>query len=447
MTGVLAWSSLTGMKAPADRTWTHPSRRFYRFVILILAGFFLYGSYFAYDSIGAIEDYLMDSMGIGQSDIGSMYSLYSWGAIFTLLFAGWLIDRIGTRKSSVLFAGVVTLGAVIVAWASGVRTMHAGRFIFGAGSEALIVTQNAILARWFKGKELAFAFGASLTIMRLATMFSFNTEALIAERMGPGAALWIAAGLCVLSTGACVIYYLMDRRAEPVLDLAETGAGDRIKPGEIFKFKISYWHLTFICLLFYSGIFPFTSLSTNFFHEKWSLPLAVSAEGGFLAAALANFRHMFSTAPGTTSIITFMSLLFAPFAGALIDRFGKRATIMVLGSILMIPVYLLLGFTNLAPRFPMLVLGAAFVLVPAALWPAVPLIVRKGRVGTAYGLMTLIQNFGLMLFPWLNGRLRESTGTYGASMLMFSCLGAAALVFAVLLLKHDSSSDSVLERP
>jgi MFS family permease len=131
----------------------------------------------------------------------------------------------------------------------------------------------------------------------------------------------------------------------------------------------------------------------------------------------------------------------------MIDRFGKRATIMVLGCLLMIPVYLLLGFTNLAPRFPMLLLGVAFVLVPAALWPAVPLIVKKGRLGTAYGLMTLIQNFGLMLFPWLNGKLRESTGTYGTSMVMFSCLGAAALLFAIMLLRYDRSRGSILERP
>jgi len=113
----------------------------------------------------------------------------------------------------------------------------------------------------------------------------------------------------------------------------------------------------------------------------------------------------------------------------------------------MIPVYLLLGYTMLPPQFPMLLLGASFVLVPAALWPAVPLIVKKGRLGTAYGVITLIQNFGLMLFPWLNGKLRESTGSYGASMLMFSCLGALALVFAIVLLRNDRSGGRVLERP
>ncbi len=90
------------MDASAGLKWTHPSRRFYRFGILVIVSFFLYGSYFAYDSVGAIEDYLMEHMKIGQSDIGSMYSLYSWGAIVTLFFAGWLIDRIGTRKSSML---------------------------------------------------------------------------------------------------------------------------------------------------------------------------------------------------------------------------------------------------------------------------------------------------------------------------------------------------------
>ena len=92
---------------PADGvTWLHPSRKPYRFVILIVVCFVIYGSYFAYDSVGAIEDFLMDSMQIGQEDIGLMYSMYSWGAIFTLLAAGWLIDRIGTRRSSMHAPGV-----------------------------------------------------------------------------------------------------------------------------------------------------------------------------------------------------------------------------------------------------------------------------------------------------------------------------------------------------
>ena len=391
----------------------------------------IYGSYFAYDSVGAIEDYLMESLGIGQKAIGMMYSMYSWGAIATLLVCGWLIDRLGTRKSSLIFSGIVTLGAALVATASGVATIHVGRLIFGAGSEALIVAQSAILARWFRGKELAFAFGAAITIGRLGTLFSFNTEALIAETKSPAFALWVATGLCLLSMVANLIYFLMDRYAEPILGLGEQAKRDKLVFRDVLRFSRGYWYLTFICLTFYSAIFPFTALSTNFFHEKWALPLTAGGEGGFLAGVFANFRHMFSTAPGTTSIIVFASMVFAPLAGALIDRIGRRASLMLLGCALMVPAYLLLGLTGMRPIGPMLILGASFVIVPAALWPTVPLIVEEARLGTAYALMTLIQNVGLMAFPWLNGFLREHTGTYTASMLMFACLGLIAFVLSV----------------
>jgi MFS family permease len=424
-----------------------PAGRPYRFIVLLVVSFMLYGSYFAYDSVGAIEDYLMDSMGIGQRTIGLMYSFYSWGAIFTLLAAGFLIDRIGTRASSLIFSGTVTAGAVIVAAAPGVSMMLVGRLVFGAGSEALIVAQSAILGRWFKGRELAFAFGAALTIMRLGTIFSFNTEALIAETFSPGAALWVAALLCGLSAGASLIYFHLDRAAESLVGAEGAVTRDRIVWRQVLGFKRSYWYLTFVCVAFYSAIFPFTALSTNFFHEKWGLPLTVDSGGGFLAGVFANFRHMFSTAPGTTSIIVFASMVFAPVAGALVDRIGRRATLMIAGCGLMVPCYLIMGYTGLAPSIPMICLGAAFVLVPAALWPAVPLIVERRRLGTAFGVMTLVQNVGLMLFPWLNGRLREQTEAYTSSMLMFAMLGLGALVFALMLRRGDARRGGTLEAP
>jgi nitrate/nitrite transporter NarK len=95
----------------------------------------------------------------------------------------------------------------------------------------------------------------------------------------------------------------------------------------------------------------------------------------------------------------------------------------------------------------MIVLGAAFVLVPAALWPAIPLLVRKNMVGTGFGVLTQIQNIGLFAFPKLNGWLRESTGDYEASQLMFAGLGVVALIAAILLLASDRRADGVLERP
>jgi MFS family permease len=427
--------------------WFHPSRRSYRFIVLFFVGFMIYGSYFAYDAIGAIENTLMETLGIGQEDIGKLYSVYSLGPIFLLFAAGILIDRIGTRRASLIFAALITLGAVIVAASHSFWPMYAGRFVFGYGSEALLVAQNAILVRWFRGKELALAFGVALTISRLGTMFSFNTEALIADRFGPFTALWVAALLCGLSMLAVVAYILLDRRAEKILQLKEEDAGDRIILKQIKGLGSSFWFVTILCFTFYSAIFPFTSLSTNFFHEKWHLPDAVGAGGGFLSEVFNNFLHMFSTAPGTTSIVIFASMVFAPFAGRFIDKFGRRASIMIVGSIMLIIGHLVLGFSDLAPKFPMIVLGAAFVLVPAAMWPSVPLVVNKNIVGTAFGVMTQIQNIGLFAFPMLNGRLRESTGDYSASQVMFAALGVVALVSAFLLLRSDRRAGSILEKP
>jgi len=423
----------------------HPSRGLYRFGVLFIASTMLFGSYFAYDSVGAIETTLMKTMNVDRGAIGAMYTWYSIAAIFTVFLGGILIDRIGTRRASLLFSALVTLGAAVVAGAPSLPVLYAGRLIFGMGSESLVIAQNAILARWFRGKELALAFGIALTVSRLGTLFTFNTEALLDQRFGYRWALWVAAGLCGLSLIGNLAYNLLDRRAEKALGLREAGAGDKIVVADIARFDARYWFVTFLCVTFYSAIFPFTALSTDLFHEKWGLPNAAGEGLGFFAGIFYNLTHMFSTAQGTTTIIITASMFLAPFAGTLVDRIGRRASLMIVGSLLMIPAHLLIGYTMVPPALSMIVLGAAFVLVPAAMWPSVPLIVEKDRVGTAYGLMTMIQNVGLGLFPLLNGQLRDATHGYRASQLMFATLGAAGLAFALLLKRSDARAGRVLE--
>ncbi len=239
----------------------------------------------------------------------------------------------------------------------------------------------------------------------------------------------------------------MDARAERVLRLEEGEADEKVVLSDIKRFPRSFWYVALLCVTFYSAIFPFTALSTDFFHDKWGLPLAAGGTGSFFSQVFSNFLHMFSTAGGTTSIIIFASMIFAPFAGQLVDKIGHRATLMVFGALLMIPSYLLMAFTHIPPRWPMIMLGAAFVLVPAAMWPSVPLIVPKELTGSAFGLITMIQNIGLALFPFFNGKLRDITHTYTASMLMFACLGVAGLVFAWLLKRADTREGGALERP
>ncbi len=435
-------------EAPAlPLPWFHPGRKTFRFTVLGFASLMVFGSYFAYDSLGAIESLLMKAWGVDRGAIGATYTMYSLAAIPTVFIGGMLIDRLGTRRASLLFSGLVTLGALIVAVAPTLPVLYAGRLVFGMGSESLVVAQSAILARWFTGKELALSFGITLTVSRLGTLFTFNTEALLAERFGIAAALGTAAGLCGLSLLGNLVYNLLDRYAEPVIGLKESGGGEKIVFGDIKRFHPSFWFVTFLCVTFYSAIFPFTALSTDMFHEKWGLPLTAGGEGGgFFESIFSNYLHMFSTAGGTTSIIIFASMVFAPFAGGFVDRIGKRATLMVIGSLLMIPCHLMLGLTHVTPAIPMVALGAAFVLVPAAMWPSVPLVVEKDRVGTAYGLMTAIQNIGLMLFPFVNGQLRDATHGYTASQVTFAALGAVGFVFAILLLRADRRAGGVLER-
>jgi MFS family permease len=204
--------------------------------------------------------------------------------------------------------------------------------------------------------------------------------------------------------------------------------------------------VTLLCVTFYGAIFPFQHLAADFFHDKWGVPLEAGGGGGFLNQIFSNFLHMFSTAPGMAGIIIFASMVFAPFAGSLVDRIGRRATLMIVGSLLMIPAHLLMGITYINPLICMIVLGASFVLVPAAMWPSIPLIVQKNRVGTAFGLMTMIQNIGMGLFPWINGKLRDITGDYTASQIMFASLGALGLILAFLLKRADSRNNNILEK-
>ena len=439
--------SVSDIATPESLGFFHPSKRPYRFTILLFISLIVLGSYFAYDSIGALAPTLIDALHLDRSTIGNLYTAYSFAAVIVVFFGGMLYDKLGPRRSSMLLCSLVLLGAIIVAAAHSKWELFAGRLIFGAGSESLIAVQSAIISRWFKGKEMALAFGITLTVSRVGTLFSFNTEELISRYFGSyRIALWAAAGFCLFSLLCNLVYIALDQHGEKVLALPKPEAGDKIVFSDIKKFSSSFWFVVLLCVTFYSAIFPFTALATDMFHDKWGIPLVSSSTGGFLSQVFDNFIHMFSTAPGITSIVIFASMIFAPFAGDLVDRIGKRATVMVVGSLILIPAHLIMGITHWNPIPSMIALGAAFVLVPAAMWPSVPLVVEEKRVGTAFGLMTAIQNLGLGLFPALNGKLRDVTGTYTATQCMFAGLGVVGLIFAFLLLRSDKRHGNTLEQ-
>ena len=125
----------------------NPASRTFRLTILGLASFMLFGSYFAYDSVAAIAPSLIEALHADRAAIGTMYSAYSFAAIAAVLLGGVLIDKIGTRRASLLFSAVLTVGACLVAFAPSIGWIYVGRLLFGMGSEPLVVAQSAILAR------------------------------------------------------------------------------------------------------------------------------------------------------------------------------------------------------------------------------------------------------------------------------------------------------------
>jgi MFS family permease len=434
--------------AAAPAGFFHPTRPIYRFVNLLFISSLTFGSYFAYDIIGAIAPSLIEGLNASRATVGAFNTMYSVAAVLMCLLAGLLFDRLGTRKAGIIFSTLVLVGAVIFWRAQSIPLMFLGRFIFGAGAEPLVVAQSAMLARWFKNKELALSFGVALTVSRLGSLFALSNGELITKYFGSFRnALLAAAAACVISFIGSILYFIMDKRGEKALNLRDESTGDKIVIKDVKEFKPTFWFVTGLCFTFYAAIFPFQSLSTDFFHTKWGIARAAEAGGGFLAQVFNNLLHLFTTAGGVTSIIIFTSMVLAPFAGRLVDRVGKRAQFMIAGSLMLIPCHLAMGLTKIYPAYPMILLGFAFVLVPAALWPSVPLIVKSNRVGTAFGLMTAIQNIGLALFPWLNGRLRDLTGDYVASQVMFASLGLVGLMFALLLKRADRREGRILEIP
>ena len=149
--------------------------RLYRWMVLVFLSLAMFGSYYAYDALSPLADVLKQQLGFSDSNIGLLQAIYSFPNIFTVVIGGLIIDRIGLRKSLMIFGVLCLIGPAITAASGTLWVMAAGRLVFGMGAESLNVAVTAALARWFKGKELSFAFGINLTICRLGTFAALNS--------------------------------------------------------------------------------------------------------------------------------------------------------------------------------------------------------------------------------------------------------------------------------
>jgi len=397
----------------------------YRWMVLLVVSIAMFGNYYVYDALSPLADVLKQQLGFSDSNIGLLQAIYSFPNIFTVVIGGFIIDRIGLRKSLMIFGVLCLIGPAITAAASHLWTMATGRLIFGMGAESLIVAVTAALARWFKGKELSFAFGINLTIARLGSFAALNSptwaRSAYAYWRWPFLIMLAFSTLCVVGA---VVYWIMELYAEKNYHLGEAST-DKVVFADLFKFGVSYWYIVALCITFYSAIFPFQTFAVKFFMEAHGTS---REQGGFLS-----------------SMLTLFAMFATPLFGLMVDRVGKRAVLMMFGSMLLIPVYLMMAYTQVNLYVPMAMMGVAFSLIPAVMWPSVAYIVDQAKLGTAYGLMTMIQNIGLfgfnLMIGWANDYGNASAANpagYRLGMWIFSVLGFLGVFFAFLLRQREN---------
>ena len=436
-----------------DNTISKPQpSTFLRWSALLLVSLGMFGNYYIYDSISPLADLLKTQLAFSDSNIGLLNAIYSFPNIIMVLVGGLIIDRIGTRTSVIIFTALILLGAIITALTGNLWVMSSGRLIFGLGAESMIVAVTTIIARWFKSKELSFAFGLNLTVARLGSFLALNSpswgKSLYEYWQSP---LWITVYAGAFAFLCVAVYFFLDLYTSKKYSMPKEGSQDKIIFKRIFQFPKSFWYITALCVTFYSAMFPFQTFAIKFFQEAHGTSREV---GGNLS-----------------SILTLAAMVFTPLFGLLSDKIGKRSLLMMFGSLLIIPVYLMMAyqfgkpdvmtdtdFLNISFKFfdidaaipmylilPMAMMGIAFSLVPAVMWPSVAIIVDQSRLGTAYGLMTMIQNIGLFGFNLLIGFANDfegasatNPGGYDLGMWIFSILGFLGLLFAFLLRKSET---------
>ena len=405
--------------------------RIYRWAVLLAMSFAAYGSYYAFDCIGPLAPVLKAQLHFSDSNIGLLQAIYSLPNIIMMLVSGLIIDRIGARKSVFLFGATTFVGLIVTSLTPRLAVMAAGRLIVGTGAEALAIATIAGNARWFRDKELSLSYGVKATIERFGSMSAqsspFWGAAVYVYWQWP---LFMSVGFGACCVVGATLYWILEARGERKFSVPDEGNRQGIPPlRQAFKFNASFWLIVLMCVTFYSGIFPFLTFAQKFLIEAKGITP--------------------KTASVLVSMLPAFTMIGTPFFGHLVDKVARRALFMIFGALLLIPVYLMLGYANLPLVVPMAMMGVAFALVPAVMWPCIAYVVDPTRLGFAYGLMDAIQQLGLvgfnLLIGWSNDHWGASVANpagYRPGMWMFSVVGIAALVFGIWLRRVETGKHS-----
>ncbi len=438
-----------------------------RWTALIIVSFTMMFGYFFTDVMSPLEPLLTAAkedggLGLGWSsdEYGFFSGAYGYFNVFLLLLfiGGIILDKFGIRFTGILSTVLMFGGALIKWWAvsndfSGmINVPFFGEFhqqvvyaafgfaIYGVGCEIAGITVSKVIVKWFTGHELALAMGLQVALARIGTAGALAAALPFAKALG-GVSASVGLGAAMLCAGmiAFIVYCVMDKKED-----ASAAAVSTDKEEEGFKFSdlgtlfsnVGFWYVAVLCLMFYAGVFPFLKFATKLMVFKYG----VAPELAGLIPAMLPFGTIFLT----------------PFFGSIYDKFGKGATLMIIGSVLLTLVHVVFALplnSWIVAIAAMVVLGIAFGLVPSAMWPSVPKIIPMKLLGTAYALIFYIQNIGLSLVPVWIGKVNQANTDangvieYTQTMTIFAGFGCVAILISVLLLLEDKRKNYGLEKP
>lgn len=411
-------------------------------VMLFFICFLTFGSYWVYDTPGAIQTQLTTWFGHNytKSKNLNLYSIYSWPNVILPFFSGFIIDKVtGVRWGSMLFVFLIAAGQAIFCVGVSYRAYYiafAGRFVFGLGGESLTVAQNSYTLRWFDGKNLALAFGLVVSFARVGSSVNFALTPTLAHS-GVPFAVWFGFGMTMLSFLMGVCCFVADWYGEPRVEALAQAKREKaeaegkviveeeVKLSHITQFPLSAWLLYLICLFFYVGVLAFYEVASDIMQHT----------GGHFSKDAATLM---------VSIPNFVSIAASPLFGAVVDKRGGALSLIAVASVMMVLVHI--GFlasayewVNIHPTILMTFLGLAYSLGAACMWPILSLVVEERLVSTGYGVMTAVQNLGLAVFPMLIGKLQDAAGPhsklkYTLPILIFiGCEGVSLLLTLTLI--------------
>lgn len=438
-----------------------------RWTALVIVSVTMMFGYFFTDVMSPLEPLLTAAkadggLGLGwtSDEYGFFSGAYGYFNVFLLLlfFGGIILDKFGIRFTGII-STILMFGGALIKWYAvshdfdgtiavpffgsyhtQVVFAATGFAVYGVGCEIAGITVSKVIVKWFTGHELALAMGLQVALARIGTAGALALALPFAKAMG-GVPASVGLGAAMLCAGmiAFIVYCIMDKKEDA------SAAAVQSEPEEGFKFSDlgtlfcnrGFWYVAVLCLMFYAGVFPFLKFATKLMVMKYNVP---EATAGLIPAML-----------------PFGTIFLTPLFGSIYDKYGKGATLMLIGSTLLTLVHITFALplnSWVLAIIVMIVLGIAFGLVPSAMWPSVPKIIPMKLLGTAYALIFYIQNIGLALVPVWIGKVNQAntmadgkTIDYTQSMTIFACFGAIAIVISLLLIMEDKRKGYGLQKP